>query len=84
MPAALRFRVAVVAAVAALAGLPGCGTDEAVERDTERTQREGVRVVGRTDERSEDAAEEAGRDVEKGAEDAGREVEKGIEDVDGR
>jgi len=30
----MRTRFALIAAVAALAALPGCGTDDAVERDS--------------------------------------------------
>ena len=69
-----RARFALVAVAAALAGLPaGCGTDDAVERDTEEVQRDIDRGAGGADERAKDAAEDAGRDIE-----------KGVEDVDGR
>jgi hypothetical protein len=72
-----RLRLATVVAAAALAGLPACGTDEAVERDTEEVQRDVDRGAGNLDERAKDAGEDAGRDVE-------RDLERGVEDVDGR
>jgi len=71
MPA-LRSRLALIAAAAAFAALPGCGTDDAVERDTEEVRQDVDREAGGADE-----------DVGDGAKDAGREVETGVEDVDG-
>jgi len=74
MPARLRTRLTLLAAVAALAGaLPACGTDDAVERDTRDTRQELDKDAGKADENAGDAAE-----------DAGDEIEKGVEDVDGR
>lgn len=68
-----RSRVTLLAAVAALcAGLPACGTDDAVERDTEDARQELDKGAGNADEKAKDAAE-----------DAGNEVEKGVKDVDG-
>ena len=69
-----RSRLTLLAAVAALAGLlPACGTDDAVERDTRDARQELDEDAGKVDEKAEDAAE-----------DAGDEIEKGVEDVDGR
>jgi hypothetical protein len=70
----LRARLMLLAASAALAGgLPACGTDDAVERDTEDARQEIDKDAGSADEKAKDAAE-----------DAGDEVQKGVEDVDGR
>ena len=73
MPSTTRSRLAVLAAAAALAGLPACGTDDAVERDAEDAREEVDKGAGKADEK-----------VGEAAEDAGDEVEKGVEDVDGR
>ena len=73
MPLLTRSRLAVLAAAAALAGLPACGTDDAAERDAKDAQEEVDKGAGTLDEKAGDAAE-----------DAGDEVEKGVEDVDGR
>ncbi len=68
-----RLRIVTVAVVAAVVGLSGCGTDEAIDRDTEGVQRDVDRGAGKLDEGAKDAAKDAGRDVE-----------KGVRDVDGR
>ena len=74
MVASLRSRLTILATVAALgAALPACGTDEAVERDTEDARQELDRDAGNADEKAKDAAE-----------DSGDELERGVEDVDGR
>ncbi len=74
MPALLRSRLSVLAVVAALgATLPACGTDDAIERDTEDAGQKLDESAGNADEKVEDAAQ-----------DAGDEIEKGVEDVDGR
>ena len=74
MPALTRSRLTVLAVVAALAGaLPACGTDDAIERDTEDSRQELDKDLGGADENAGDAAK-----------DAGDEIEKGVEDVDGR
>ena len=70
----LRARLTLLGVVAALAGsLPACGTDDAVERDTEDARQELDKDAGNVDEKAKDAAEDAGDDIE-----------KGVEDVDGR
>ena len=70
----LRSRLIVLAVAAALAGgLPACGTDDAVQRDTEDARQELDKDAGNVDENTKDAAE-----------DAGNNIEKGVEDVDGR
>ena len=69
-----RSRLSLLAVVAALAAaLPACGTDDAVERDTQDAGQELDKDAGNADEKAKDAAE-----------DAGDEIEKGVEDVDGR
>jgi len=74
MPALTRSRLTLLAVVVALAGaLPACGTDDAIERDTQDSRQELDKDLGGADE----AAGEA-------AKDAGDEIEKGVEDVDGR
>ena len=74
MPALTRSRLTLLAVVAALAGaLPACGTDDAIERDTEDSRQELDKDLGGADENAGDAAKEAGDDIE-----------KGVEDVDGR
>ncbi len=72
MPA-LRSRLSLVAAFAALAALPACGTDDAIERDTRDARQELDKGAGNVDEKAGDAVE-----------DAGDEIEEGVEDVDGR
>ena len=73
MPTFTRSRLTVLALVAALAGaLPACGTDDAVERDTEDAGQELDKDLGGADEKAGEAAK-----------DAGDEIEKGVEDVDG-
>ena len=70
----MRSRLSLLAVVAALAAaLPACGTDDAVERDTEDARQELDENAGNTDENAKEAAE-----------DAGDEIEQGAEDVDGR
>jgi hypothetical protein len=74
MPAPTRSRLTLLAVVAALAGgLPACGTDDAVERDTQDAREELDKDAGNLDEKTGEAAKEAGDDIE-----------KGVEDVDGR
>ncbi len=74
MPALTRSRLTLLAVTAALAGaLPACGTDDAVERDTEDARQELDKDAGNLDEETGEAAK-----------DAGDEIEKGVEDVDGR
>lgn len=74
MPALSRSRLTLLAVVAALAGgLPACGTDDAVERDTKDAVQDIDRGAGDADENAKDAAGDAGDDIE-----------KGLEDVDGR
>ena len=74
MPAPTRSRLTVLAVVAALAGaLPACGTDDAVQRDTQDAREELDKDAGNLDEEAGEAAKEAGDDIE-----------KGVEDVDGR
>jgi len=74
MPALTRSRLTLLAVVAALAGaLPACGTDDAIERDTEDARQELDKDAGNVDEEAGEAAK-----------DAGDEIEKGVEDVDGR
>ena len=74
MPALTRSRLTVLAVVAALAGaLPACGTDDAIERDTQDSRQELDKDLGGADEEAGEAAK-----------DAGDEIEKGVEDVDGR
>ena len=65
----LRSRLALIAAVAALAGLPACGTDDAVEKDAKQVQKDVDKGAGTVDEDAKDAAEDAGDDIEKGVED---------------
>lgn len=66
----LRARLMLMAAGAALAGgLPACGTDDAIERDTEDARQQIDKDAGNADEKAKDAAEDAGDDVEKGVED---------------
>ena len=73
MPALTRSRLTILAVVAALAGaLPACGTDDAIERDTEDARQELDKDAGNLDEKAGEAAK-----------DAGDEIEKGVEDVDG-
>lgn len=73
MPALLRSRIIVVAIAAALgAGLPACGTDDAIERDTEDAGQKLDKGAGNADEKTGEAAK-----------DAGDEIEQGVEDVDG-
>ena len=73
MPALTRSRLTLLAVVVALAGaLPACGTDDAIERDTEDSRQELDKDLGGADENAGDAAK-----------DAGDEIEKGVEDVDG-
>ncbi len=72
MPSARSF-VALLAALASLASLPACGSDDAVKRDAEDVRREVDKGAGTVDEQVKDAAKEAGRAIE-----------KGVEDVDGR
>lgn len=67
------LRIVTAAVVAGVVALGGCGTDDAVDRDTEGIQRDVDRGAGRLDERAKDATKDAGRDVE-----------KGVRDVDGR
>jgi hypothetical protein len=63
----------LLAAAAVLAGgLPACGTDDAIKRDTKDTRQELDKDAGKADEKAKDAAE-----------DAGDEVKKGVKDVDG-
>ncbi len=69
MPARLRSRLTILAAVAALAALPACGTDDAVQRDAKDAQQEVDKGAGNVDENAKDAAEDAGDDIEKGVED---------------
>ena len=60
----------LLAAGAALAGgLPACGTDDAVKRDSEDARQKIDKGAGSTDEKAKDAAEDAGDDIEKGVED---------------
>ncbi len=59
----------MLAAVAALAALPACGTDDAVQRDAKDAQQEVDKGAGNVDENAKDAAEDAGDDIEKGVED---------------
>lgn len=74
MPALLRSRITVVAIVAVLgAGLPACGTDDAVQRDTKDAGQKLDKGAGNADEKAGDAAK-----------DAGDKIEKGVEDVDGK
>ena len=70
MPALLRTRLTILAAVAALgAALPACGTDDAIERDTEDAGQKLDEGAGNADEKAGEAAEDAGDEIEKGAED---------------
>lgn len=73
MPALLRSRLTILTTVAALAALPACGTDDAIERDTRDARQQLDKDAGNVDEKTGDAVE-----------DAGDEIEKGVEDVDGR
>ena len=74
MPALTRSRLISLAVAAALAcALPACGTDDAIERDTEGARQELDKDAGNLDEQAGEAAK-----------DAGDEIEKGVEDVDGR
>jgi hypothetical protein len=73
MPALLRSRLTLLAATAALAVLPACGTDDAVERDTRDARQRLDRDAGKADEKARDAAK-----------DAADKIERGVEDVDGR
>jgi predicted transcriptional regulator len=73
MPALTRSRLTLLALLAALAGgLPACGTDDAIERDTRDTRENVDKGLGNSDEKAGEAAK-----------DAGDEIEKGVEDVDG-
>jgi hypothetical protein len=74
MPALLRSRLTLLAAVAALAAaLPACGTDEAVQNDAKDAQQDIDKGLGNLDEDAKDAAKGAADDIE-----------KGVEDIDGR
>ncbi len=70
MTTLLRSRLTILATVAALgAALPACGTDDAIERDTEDAGQNVDKGAGNADEEAGGAAEEAGDDIEKGVED---------------
>lgn len=70
MPAPLRSRLTVLAAVAALAAaLPACGTDDAIENDVQDAGQQLDKSAGKTDEKAGEAAEDAGDEVKKAVED---------------
>jgi hypothetical protein len=53
----LRARLMLLAAAAVLAGgLPACGTDDAIKRDTKDTRQELDKDAGKADEKAKDAA----------------------------
>jgi len=85
MPALLRSRLTLLAAVAALAAaLPACGTDDAVEKDTQETRQNLDEGLGDADEKAGDAAKEAADnlgDALNDADDADNDVDA---DDDGR
>ena len=60
MPALLRSRLTLLAAVAALAAtLPACSTDDAIEKDTKDAQQNVDEGLGNSDEKAGDAADDA-------------------------
>jgi len=71
MPALLRSRLTLLAALAALAGaLPACSTDDAVEKDTKQTRENVDKGLGNADEKAGDAAKDAADDVGNALDDA--------------
>ena len=65
-----RDRLPALLAIAALAvGVPACGTDDAVERDTRDAREQIDKEAGDVDEKAGEATEDAANEVEKAAED---------------
>ncbi len=58
-------RLALLMIFGALAGLPACGTDDAVERDAKQGQEDVDRGAGTVDEDAGKAAEDTGDEIDK-------------------
>jgi len=67
MPALLRSRLTLLAAVAALAAtLPACSTDDAIEKDTKDAQQNVDEGLGNSDEKAGDAVKDGADDADNG------------------